>query len=1104
MITNPLSNPSYLFPPIIVFVVSMVLTAIVLRRGKATPLRSIFVWLLTSIALSGLFVFFMRASSNIETALSWDRAAFVSAFGVFVLFYHFTRLYTGDIRRRGLQYAAYALLVVTAAFAPSTLLVERMTVESYGYAPVSGPLSVILAVFSLLLAVLGIRQLVRRYRVSSSQVERNRLTYLTIGAAVFMLGALLDAFSPLPPAGMWGALFFGIMATIVVVKYHLLDIRIVARSGLAYLLLSVLVAAPFVGALLALNQTIGFRSERWWLYVLVLFLVAIALRPLYSRAQNWVDRLFHRERYDCLKALERFGRETHSMADLRGLSDAVLKLVSGASHATCAVLLLTSADEGYMAIAASLGLNSHPDGVLLKKNGILLSWFERNRSILSLAELNVSIELQNLSGAEQRIIEALHAELYVPIITSKGDMCGLLILGPKGGQQSYSLEDRGLLSTIVNHIAVNLENARLYAEAKATAEALRESERRFRTMVEGAPSFMMIVDRSVTPKYVSPNCYKFTGYTQGELEGGIALWVHRDEVSRFSEVLKRAFRERLGRSFEYKATKKNGETWYASSSWQLMTDYGGETEALIVQTVDVTERRRAEEALQESEERLRLTFESITDGIAICSLSGEIIKANEAMETMFAGGVSEDLAGRAFLDFVAEIGRQKAADILARTLESGNSRDIEFTLLKKDKTEFPAEMSIAVLRNEAGRPSGYVIVVRDVADRKRMEAERTEMQQRAHLTSRLAMVGEMASGIAHEMNNPLTSVIGFSELLMRKDNPEDIRKNIERIHQGAQRVASIVARLLTFARQHKPEWSYIDINEILQNTLALRAYEMETNNIKLTTLLAPNLPHTMADPGQLQQVFLNIVINAEKEMKLAHGKGQLTVKTEAREGFIRISFEDDGPGIAEENMDKIFHPFFTTREVGNGTGLGLSISHGIVKDHDGRIYVRSRLGRGATFFIELPIRSEKEEQQMRETRDRQKKQKKQARGTILVIDDEAAILDYLRQVLANAGYETETVPDTESARRLLREKDYDLILLDIKMPGRSGIELYEDLKATIPGLQNKVIVITGDISSDDTKSFLSATGVACLAKPFDASRLLGEIENGLARSRTKK
>ena len=243
----------------------------------------------------------------------------------------------------------------------------------------------------------------------------------------------------------------------------------------------------------------------------------------------------------------------------------------------------------------------------------------------------------------------------------------------------------------------------------------------------------------------------------------------------------------------------------------------------------------------------------------------------------------------------------------------------------------------------------------DITERKQAEERERQLQQELNISSRLASVGQMAAGIAHEINNPLTGVIGFSDLLIKKDIPEDIRKDVNIIYEGAQRIASITSRMLAYARQYKPERALVNINDIIETTLSMRTYEMESSNIEVTPQLDPDLPTTMADAGQLQQVFLNIILNAETEMINAHGKGSLSVKTERIDNTIRISFKDDGPGIPKKNLERIFEPFFTTREVGKGAGLGLSVSHGIVTQHGGKLYARSTFGKGVTFIVELPI-----------------------------------------------------------------------------------------------------------------------------------------------------
>jgi len=244
---------------------------------------------------------------------------------------------------------------------------------------------------------------------------------------------------------------------------------------------------------------------------------------------------------------------------------------------------------------------------------------------------------------------------------------------------------------------------------------------------------------------------------------------------------------------------------------------------------------------------------------------------------------------------------------------------------------------------------------RRVAEFERLETERKRVEEQLLITDRLASVGELASGIAHELNNPLTSVIGFSQLLLGRDIPDDIKEDIKVIYSEARRAAEVMQNLLIFARKHSPVKQLVSINSVIEKVLALRAYEQRVENIQVITHLAPDLPEIMADYFQLQQVFLNIIINAEHFMLEAHKRGTLTINTQRVGSTIKASFTDNGPGIAKDNLGHLFDPFFTTKEVGRGTGLGLSICHGIITEHSGRIYAESESGRGATFVVELPI-----------------------------------------------------------------------------------------------------------------------------------------------------
>src|SRR5439155_17995617 len=222
-------------------------------------------------------------------------------------------------------------------------------------------------------------------------------------------------------------------------------------------------------------------------------------------------------------------------------------------------------------------------------------------------------------------------------------------------------------------------------------------------------------------------------------------------------------------------------------------------------------------------------------------------------------------------------------------------------------------------------------------------------------TEKLAGVGEFVAGVTHELNNPLTAVIRFAELLQNSNLSQEHRGYVRRIVDGVGRCHKIVRSLLSFARKHRPERKLSNLNDLVENTLSFVQYEFHTGNIAIVRQLDPDLPSIMVDPNQLQQVFLNIVNNARQAIEGFRHDGQLKVSTDRVEDKLRVSFADNGPGITPENLTKIFDPFFTTKEIGKGTGLGLSLSYGIIQEHNGTIQVSSAPGAGTTFIIELPI-----------------------------------------------------------------------------------------------------------------------------------------------------
>jgi PAS domain S-box-containing protein len=281
---------------------------------------------------------------------------------------------------------------------------------------------------------------------------------------------------------------------------------------------------------------------------------------------------------------------------------------------------------------------------------------------------------------------------------------------------------------------------------------------------------------------------------------------------------------------------------------------------------------------------------------------------------------------------------------------------IETTFKTKTDTLIPIFLSRSVMKDREGELLGIIYIGRDITELKLAEEEKRKMEEQLQMTGRLAAVGELSAGVAHELNNPLAAIQAFAEFLASKKDLDDaVKTDVMTIYKEAQRATRITGNLLSFARRNEPERELGSINDILKKSLELHQYQMSLNGVELSVKLAPELPLTMVDSQQMQQVFINIIRNAEQAMIEAHGGGKLHINTRAKDDVIKITFTDDGPGISEEDMTSIFDPFFTTKDVGKGTGLGLSICYGIVEGHGGHIYASSGSGKGTTFVVEIPV-----------------------------------------------------------------------------------------------------------------------------------------------------
>ncbi len=503
------------------------------------------------------------------------------------------------------------------------------------------------------------------------------------------------------------------------------------------------------------------------------------------------------------------------------------------------------------------------------------------------------------------------------------------------------------------------------------------------------------------------------------------------------------------------------------------------------------------EQLEASEHKYRSLIEKAKDAVILIQ-DGRICYANRSAADISGHSLDDLYQLQEVLGLVREEEQAAAQEWYERLRNGENVATFEVTGRRRDNSEISLEVRGSVIEYE-GRPATQFII-RDVHEQKLL---REQMMR----SEKMAALGQLISGVAHELNNPLTVVVGYSELLgLESEMPDNVRRGLDTIQEAAQRAGKIVQNLLTFARQHQATQVCVKINELIERTLALRAYEMGVNNIEVVKDLGDNLPETVADPHQLQQVFLNLIVNAEQAMMKANGRGQLWVQTREKSGampisqsgtrIIQISITDDGPGIDPTNLKRIFEPFFTTKPVGEGTGLGLSISHGIIRSHGGRINVQSEIGHGTTFTIELPVVDNVPT--LMQERAELPPRKPVTPKNVLIIDDEVGIVNLLRRIVTEEGHQVMTAANGSEALTHLQQQDYDLIFCDYKMPRMNGQELYHELERQNGSLAKRMIFVTGDTVNTETRDFLASSGSRVLEKPFITEEIVRLVRNLLA------
>jgi signal transduction histidine kinase len=495
-------------------------------------------------------------------------------------------------------------------------------------------------------------------------------------------------------------------------------------------------------------------------------------------------------------------------------------------------------------------------------------------------------------------------------------------------------------------------------------------------------------------------------------------------------------------------------------------------------------------------------FQSVQQGVYIGILGADCtstIAANPQLKLILGyPGDAPDESVRPFdrERFFDPGGRQALID---RLTADGGVTNYVVRLLRVDLSSVWVELTGRAQQQDGGSFL-FDALIRDVSERRKLDDEARQLYHQLLQAEKMAALGQTISGVAHELNNPLATILSWSERLSQVTGLEPaVRRGIETIRGESERAARIVRHLLTFARKRQTTRAMVDVNQVVRETLALRAYEQRVNNITAIDALAAGLPLVFADSHQMQQVLLNLMINAEQAMLSSNGRGILVVRTwhDADRDAVVLEINDDGPGVPADVQPKVFDPFFTTKDIGKGTGLGLTVAYAIVQEHGGRIHLESHAGLGASFFIELPVSGGAREFVPQKDRAAPVEGTAGEGASILLVEDEAPLAAVVGEALREAGYAVEQADDGEQALQKVRTKAFDLIVCDLKMPKLDGQTFFRMLAGTAPALARRVLFVTGDVAGTDAEAFLERSGCRWLAKPFRLADLLKAVNDAL-------
>jgi len=639
--------------------------------------------------------------------------------------------------------------------------------------------------------------------------------------------------------------------------------------------------------------------------------------------------------------------------------------------------------------------------------------------------------------------------------------------------------------------------------------ALVMGEQMLQTMLDAIPARVVVIDREHRFVYLNQEAVEFVGRPAEQLLGlSLAAVVGQAAYEQVYRPLHtQLFEARQGQRREGWVEYPGGLRRYVQEHFLPYAPDGATVQAVIVLVRDLTGLKLREAELQAKVEQLEVT-ESLKAAIVDHALAaivstdegGHIVEFNPAAEAMF-GRRRADVLGLAVGGLIVPLQHRDAHRAGLERMRGGASprimgRRIEMTALRADGSEFPVEM--VLWRADAGGRLFYTASMFDLTDRRRAAQEIERQRDALRQSDKLTAMGSLLAGVAHELNNPLAIVMGRASLLEDKcETAPELQHDARRIREAAERCGRIVRTFLNMARSRPAQRTVVALNELVLAAAEMLAYTFRSHGIEVTMKLAPQLPAVRADPDQIGQILLNLLVNAQHALAAVPAPRRLQLATGVetrradREPRVWLRVVDNGPGVPPALRAQLFQSFFTTKPEGVGTGLGLAVSRSLARDHGGELMLEeSPEGGGACFRLSLPISGEGYE-----TTEPVPLAAGDAPAStrVLVVDDETEIADLIRAMLESAGCEVANAESGAVALELLAEARFDAIVSDLRMPDMDGAALWREVRARWPQLARRMLFVTGDTLSPSARRFLDEARAPSLDKPFARGDLLEQL-----------